>query len=128
MLKPQKNRAESIWDDFDKLPEAVTCEITHTKNQAEAVPKTMSEVCLAQPRLVPIKELMRLYGLKLSAIYGLIRSDSSFPAVNVGLKKKYMVDLNGFNKWLEARSDKEKQARSNEPSKEDLLTMFRRKK
>lgn len=128
MLKPQKNRAALIWDNYDKLPEAVSCEIPPSENQPEAVPKTISEVSLDRPRLVPIKELMRLYGLKLSAIYGLIRSDSSFPAVNVGLKKKYMIDLNGFNKWLEARNEKQKKARSSEPTSQDLLKIFRSKK
>lgn len=128
MSKPSKNKAISLWDDYDQVTDVITLVTTPPVNKPEPVQKTSSEYKLDKPRLVPIKELTRLYGLKLSAIYGLIKTDSSFPAVNVGLKKKYMIDLNNFNKWLEARNEKEKQTRSNEPTSHDLLKIFREKK
>lgn len=128
MSKPSKNRAASLWDDYDQVTDIITLDTTPPENELKAAPKTSGEISSVQPRLVPIKELTRLYSLKLSAVYGLIHTDSTFPAVNVGLKKKYMIDLNDFNKWLEARSVKAKQARSNEPTSQDLLKMFRSKK
>lgn len=128
MLKPSNKRVVSLWDDYDQVTDTITLATTTPENEPEPAPKTSGEISLVQPRLVAIKELTKLYGLKLSAIYGLIKTDSSFPAVNLGLKKKYMIDLNEFNKWLEARNKKEKQARSNEPTSDDLLKVFREKK
>lgn len=128
-MKLPKHRLLLIWDDeFDKLPEAITCEITPIDNELKPDPKTSGEVILDGPRLVAIKELTKLYGLKLSAVYGLIKTDSSFPVVNIGLKKKYMIDLIHFEKWLTTRTAKEKQDRSHHPTSQDLLKMFKEKK
>ncbi len=132
MPKPTKISAASLWDvlkSYENLPNASKfIEEMGRGFQPEPVQKTSSEVSLDKPSLVPIKELTRLYGLKLSAVYGLIHTDSTFPAVNVGLKKKYMIDLNEFNKWLDARNEKEKKARSKEPTSQDLLKIFRERK
>lgn len=77
------------------------------------------------PKLLTIKELAAIYGLSQSTIYSLINTEPSFPFLNVGRKKKYMVSKTVFEKWLTDRTAVEKQKTFSILSGEDLLNRFK---
>ncbi|MDU5081235.1 excisionase [uncultured Tissierella sp.] len=52
-----------------------------------------------QKQLLSPKELSGLSGLGINTIYGLIRSDNTFPVVTIGTHKKIHAKL--FSEWLE---------------------------
>lgn len=58
-------------------------------------------------RYLSVKELSKEYQMSLRVIYSLIKRDATFPFVNMGLKKKYMVDREAFETWLFKRTYKE---------------------
>lgn len=43
---------------------------------------------------------MEKYNLSRYMIYNTIKTDESFPVVDLGPKKNYRIDLNGFEMWL----------------------------
>ncbi len=51
-----------------------------------------------------IKEISYMYGLSSWLIYSHIKTDTSFPVFNVGLKKKFLIDLKLFEAWLESKT------------------------
>lgn len=104
MRETPNERVGSFWDVNDKVTDIVTSAITPSQNDRGAAQQTSTRDNTDETRLVTVKELSRRYGLSLIAVYGLIKTDSSFPAVNVGLRKKYMIDLNKFNQWLDQRA------------------------
>lgn len=80
----------------------------------------------AKPGLVTVKRLAALYGVSASSVYSLIKTDPSFPWLNVGLKKRYMVDVMKFEKWLEERNKKERSEIFDLPSATELLKRYKR--
>lgn len=62
-----------------------------------------------------------MYGISQWLIYDHIKSDPTFPSVNVGLKKRLLIRLEHFDKWLNDRSHKQVLETHNLPSSSDLI-------
>ena len=53
--------------------------------------------------MLTIPEASKIFNMSKWALYQLIRSESSFPHRNVGLKKKYVISKIELSKWLSNR-------------------------
>lgn len=62
---------------------------------------------IVKNRYLSVKELSKEYQMSLRVIYSLIKREADFPFVNMGLKKKYMVDREAFETWLFKRTYQE---------------------
>jgi len=51
-----------------------------------------------------VKEASYIYKISPSAIYTLFKNDPTFPAMNVGLKKKIVIDENKLIQWIKTRN------------------------
>ncbi len=98
----------------------------------DPVPQTSANLRDMQPssapRLVTVKALAIKYGIKPVAIYEFIKTEPDFPYVNVGVKKKFLVDVDQFEAWLSERTKKQKHEHFAIPSVVDLMTSFKSKK
>jgi hypothetical protein len=68
-----------------------------------------------------IKEISKMYGISLWLLYEHVKSDPAFPVINIGLKKKFVIDTVQFEKWLESKTKKFREAEHRLPSTDDLL-------
>ena len=68
-----------------------------------------------------IKEVARRYGISDWTLYQFIKTDSAFPHLNVGLKKKFVINDEDFKRWMEARTKRNKNQHFHIPSIEELL-------
>jgi predicted DNA-binding transcriptional regulator AlpA len=93
-----------------------------------SVPKTSitpaDEVKGPGPTLVTVRQLVALYGISMESVYTFIKTDTTFPYRNVGLKKKYMVDVAAFERWMVERTDRERCKVLHIPTAFDLLRRF----
>jgi len=55
-------------------------------------------------RFLSVKEISEEYSMSLRVIYNLIKTDPTFPYINMGVKKKLMIDLESFDLWLIKRT------------------------
>ncbi len=62
-----------------------------------------------------------MYGISQWLIYHHIKTDPTFPYVNVGIKKKLLIELKSFDEWLLARSKRQILENFNLPTAEELL-------
>ena len=62
---------------------------------------------IKQKRYLSVKELSKEYKMSLRIIYSLIERDATFPFVNMGFKKKYMIDREAFETWIFKRTYQE---------------------
>ncbi|MFA5583656.1 MAG: hypothetical protein WDA09_05530 [Bacteriovoracaceae bacterium] len=62
---------------------------------------------IVRKRYLSAKELSEEYQMSLRVIYSLIKREVDFPFVNMGLKKKYMIDREAFETWLFKRTYQE---------------------
>jgi predicted DNA-binding transcriptional regulator AlpA len=69
---------------------------------------SMTKLWLVPSGMVSVKALAAQYGISKSTLYELIRADPTFPYKNIGAKKKFMVDAAMFEKWIEARTERER--------------------
>ena len=70
-------------------------------------PKSSAKVVPLPPkRFWSVREVAQLYGLSLWMIYQHINSDPTFPFVNIGHKKRFLIDLKGFERWIRKRGEK----------------------
>ena len=76
--------------------------------------------------LLTVKELSSRYGLSRASIYEFIKHDPTFPYQNVGMKKKYVVNAEAFNVWLEERTKAEKKAHFRIPDAKELMERYRK--
>lgn len=90
------------------------------------VPEGHGEIGRHEAKLVAVKTLAALYGLNTAAIYGFIKTDPAFPYRNVGLKKKYMIDVSEFEIWLEQRAARERNEHFQIPTAQELLERYRK--
>lgn len=72
-------------------------------------------------RFHSIKEVSQMYGISQWLIYHHIKTDPTFPYVNVGIKKKLLIDLKSFDEWLMSRTKRQVLQGFNLPSAEELL-------
>lgn len=94
---------------------------------SDSVPKPVGNVGTSLPKLVAVKELARLYGLTIGAIYTFIRTEPDFPYINIGVKKKFLVDVAQFEMWLADRTKRQKHEHFAIPSAVDLMNAFKNK-
>ena len=80
----------------------------------------------SRPRFVPVKELAALYGIKTGVVYEWIRAESSFPYVNAGAKKKFLVQLDLFEVWLRDRTMNQRKEHFAAPTTAELLALFKK--
>ena len=65
-----------------------------------------------------------MYGISQWLIYHHIKSDPTFPCVNVGIKKRFLIQLERFDKWLSTRSQLQTIKGHNLPSVNELLEVM----
>lgn len=100
---------------------------TDSLSATSAVHKSPDSLAGQPQRFVTVKELARIYGIKIGAIYAFIEAEPDFPYVNVGVKKKFLVDIARFEVWIAERTEKQKHERFAIPSAFDLMTAFKTK-
>jgi hypothetical protein len=83
--------------------------------------KLVLENKIDQKILYSIKEVSTMYGISLWALYKHIESDPSFPCVNVGIKKRFLIHLKKFDEWLINRFKRSQQERLNLLSSDELM-------
>ncbi|NOT77736.1 MAG: helix-turn-helix domain-containing protein [Bacteriovoracaceae bacterium] len=72
-------------------------------------------------KLYSIKEVASMYGISQWLIYRHIKSDPTFPSVNIGIKKHFLIQLELFDKWLASRSHQLILKDHNLPSSNELM-------
>ena len=72
-------------------------------------------------KLYSIKEVAKMYGINQWLLYHHIKSDPTFPFVNVGVKKRFLINIERFDSWLENRSKKHVLESHNLPSSNELM-------
>tara|TARA_Y100000768_G_C23984113_1_gene687684 strand:+ start:2176 stop:3405 length:1230 start_codon:yes stop_codon:yes gene_type:complete len=72
-----------------------------------------------------IKEVSSMYGIGQWLLYSHIKSDPSFPHINVGLKKRYMIELHEFDSWLRSRNKSRISVGHDLPEANDLMEVGR---
>lgn len=80
-----------------------------------------SEMKISEKRFYSIKEVSVLYGIGQWLIYQHIKTDPTFPFVNVGIKKKLLIELKAFETWLAGRTKKQVLTEFNLPTAKDLM-------
>lgn len=73
--------------------------------------------------LLPISQIIQLYHLSKYTVYELIKNDPTFPAVNIGPKKNYLIQPALLEEWIKQKSRDEKNFRFSIPSTSELLSM-----
>lgn len=58
-------------------------------------------------KYLSVKEIASMYRMSMRVIYNLIKTDPNFPYVNMGVKKKLMIDHEAFETWLMRRTYQE---------------------
>lgn len=58
-------------------------------------------------KYLSVKEISKMYSMSLRVIYNLIKADPIFAYVNMGVKKKLMIDHEAFETWLMRRTYQE---------------------
>lgn len=87
------------------------------KSGAVVSKKTLPQI----KKFYSIKEVSQMYGIGQWLIYHHIKADPTFPYVNVGIKKKLLIDLKGFEQWLMGRSQKNNNEKHYLPSVNELM-------
>jgi predicted DNA-binding transcriptional regulator AlpA len=72
-------------------------------------------------KLYSIKEVATMYGISQWLIYHHIKLDPTFPSVNVGVKKKFLIEIAQLDAWIHKRSKKQVEKNFNLPTVEELL-------
>ncbi len=57
----------------------------------------------SEVKLLSVNQVSRHYSLSKYTIYNLIKSDPTFPAVNIGPRKNYRIQSDLFKIWLDQR-------------------------
>lgn len=81
----------------------------------------LSEANLPPKRFYTIKEVSSMFGISQWLIYHHIKSDPTFPYVNVGFKKKLLIELKPLEEWIYKRSRKEVEQNFSLPTAQELL-------
>lgn len=68
-----------------------------------------------------IKEVANMYGISIWLLYSHIKSDPNFPVINLGLKKKFMIDLVQFEIWMKSKTKVFLQEQHQLPSSKELM-------
>src|SRR5689334_8878652 len=71
--------------------------------------------------LLSIREVKETYNLSYYTLYGLIKTDPSFPCLNIGPKKNYRIQRDLFAQWLKDKFNQRQQKSFEIPTTEELL-------
>jgi len=72
-------------------------------------------------KLYSIKEVACMYGISQWLIYQHIKLDPTFPCVNVGIKKHFLIQIDRFETWLMDRGLQKRLQHHNIPNSKELL-------
>lgn len=75
------------------------------------------------PQFLNVKEAATMLGVSVWTIYKLITSDSSFPAHNIGLKKKWVISQKDLINWMESKTKRRILEKQKLPTSLDLLNI-----
>lgn len=92
----------------------------------DGVPKPSHNFSTNDLGYVTVKELAARYGLSVGTIYALIKTEPTFPYKNVGLRKKFIVNINAYEKWINDRTEREKNGSFQIPTATDLIERYRK--
>lgn len=91
-----------------------------TKRPNPCWPLAKEEI-LHTKKFLTIKEVSNMYGISLWLLYEHRKTDPKFPIVNIGIKKKFVIEPVQFESWLNSKNKKFVQTEHNLPSANDLL-------
>jgi len=125
-LKYPKERVPSVAaptenskDSFLGRPcRVVSEELTKRPNPCWPLEK---EPLALRKKFISIKEVVEMYGISYWLIYHHIKTDPTFPVLNVDLKKKYLIDPVRLEDWFEHKTARFKQSEHNLISSAELL-------
>lgn len=80
-----------------------------------------NEEKILQKKFYSIKEVSKMYGISQWLIYHHIKSDPTFPYVNVGVKKRLLIDPGKLEEWLTNRTKVQTHEAHNLPTINELL-------
>jgi len=101
---PQSNTAAKITDTAD-----------------HALTKDSQNYRPAEREYLTVKEVANMLRVSDWTIYNIIKTDKSFPCLNIGLKKKFVIESSKLNEWLSKRTKRLLQIENNIPTGEALL-------
>ncbi len=78
-----------------------------------------------QLQLLSVKEASHIFKMSTYAIYSLIKTDPTFPCLNIGPKKNYRIPSDLLKSWLEQRFKERQYAGLNVPTADQLLKIGR---
>lgn len=142
ILGRTKAETKKLKDQFQSLnPDKIN--IPYPKNRGPAEQKILARPCRIQKqpltkrpnpcwpltidnnqpnkKFLSIKEVASMYGISLWLLYTHVKSDPSFPVINIGLKKKFVIDPAKFDSWLETKTKKFRENEHRILSAEELL-------
>ncbi len=76
-------------------------------------------------KLMSAAAVSTAYNLSKYTIYGLIKSDPTFPCLNIGPKKNYRIPLDLLNAWIQQRFREKQYQEMSLPSASQLLSIGR---
>ena len=79
-----------------------------------------------QTHFLSIKEAARMFHVSDWTLYQLIRTDPSFPALNVGIKKKFVIEPNSLDAWFKNRSKRQRDFNFDLPNANELWARSKR--
>lgn len=80
-----------------------------------------NEAIVPKKKFYSIKEIASMYGINQWLIYHHIKADPTFPYVNVGVRKRFLIEPEKFEQWLMERSHKSVNKRHQLPSTTELM-------
>ena len=114
LLGRGKKETQRLYQRFKELnPNKVA--LNYPKDRGGVSGHLPSEISLPKPRkmtqpqevVAPVKkcfysigEISAMYGISQWLLYYHIKTDPSFPHINIGAKKKFLIGLKEFDSWL----------------------------
>lgn len=95
-----------------------------SNHEQKAVPKP-SEGFGDHGRLVSVRQLAAIYGIAASTLYAHIQADPTFPYMNIGLGRKFLIDRKRFEEWLIQKTEREKRRHFGIPTALELTEAFK---
>ncbi len=80
------------------------------------VQNTQNSINNSQMVYRSVPEISSIYGISRSTLYELIKTDTQFPVVNMGVKKRLFIEQNAFENWFKIRSQRKIFQRHNIPT------------
>lgn len=75
--------------------------------------ETKPEQTVLVKKYLTVREALQFMNISEWSIYNLIHRDPTFPYINIGVTKKYVIDASRLNQWLENRIQFEKEKMKN---------------